>query len=366
MRRRTVRHCATDEPAAAIMQCVRVQTGPERPSAGRLPILRRAANLPPMSRIVFFGQAPFGKAVLEGLVERGHDISAVCVPPDRPGAALDPVKEFAVDRGLRVIQRRSYKGEEPAAEVAAEQADLGILAFVTQIIPLAIVDAPRFGSICFHPSLLPAYRGGSAIPWQLIRGEATGGVTLFRPDAGIDTGPIYVQREVEIGTDESAGSFYYKKIFDLGVEATLETAEGVLSGTIEGRVQDEGGATYDPLLRDEHAGIDWARPAAELHDLVRGCDPSPGAHCLLATSEATEPKSVRLYGSRRAALTTAAEPGTVLSLSETGIEIATGEGSLRFVKLKGAGAKVAATEGAAELGVSVGDRLLSAGEAAPV
>ncbi len=304
-----------------------------------------------MAKILLFGQAPFGKSVLDGLLDNGHEITAVCMPAAREGGRPDPLAERAAEAGLRLVRRKSYKTDEAFREVDPEAADVGVLAFVTQIIPLGILDGPRLASVCFHPSLLPAYRGGTALAWQLINGETRGGVTLFRPDDGIDAGPIYLQRELEIGPDESAGSYYYAGVFDVGVAATVEAVEMVLAGTAEPAVQDESKATHDPLCRDEHAGIDWNRPVATLHNLVRGCDPSPGAHARHGD------ETVRFYGSRRAATDTGAQPGTVVGLSEEGIEIAAADGTLRFAKMAAAGKKAPAHEAAATIGLREGDRL---------
>jgi methionyl-tRNA formyltransferase len=248
------------------------------------------------------------------------------------------------------VARKSFKGADAYEEVRPQEADLGVLAYVTQIIPLAMVDAPRFGSVCFHPSLLPRYRGGSAIPWQLINGETIGGVTLFRPDEGIDSGPIYLRRELEIGPDESAGSYYYGTVFEAGVDATLECVERVLDGTVEVLVQDESQATYDPLCRDEHAAIDWTRTARELHNLIRGCDPSPGAHATYAGVR------LRVYGSRRGAATDA-EPGTVLAVGEEGVEIAAGDASVIVAKMAFDAGKKPAAQAAREADLQVGARL---------
>ncbi len=304
-----------------------------------------------MGKILLFGQAKFGERVFAGLRERGHEILAVAVPPPRAGRPPDPLEQAAREAGVPVISRRSYKDEEVVRLLEPERADLGVLAYVTQIIPRRILDAPKFASVCFHPSLLPAYRGGSAINWQIIRGETRGGVTLFRPDDGIDSGPIYLQRELEIGPDDSAGSYYYGKVFDVGVEATLEAVELILSGRAEAVPQDETRATYDPLCRDEHAAIDWRRPTKEVHDLIRGCDPSPGAHCLW------QGQRLRFYGSRRAADRPAASPGTVLGISEEGIEVATGDGSVRLAKMRAEGAKLPAAEAARSLGIEPGSVL---------
>jgi methionyl-tRNA formyltransferase len=173
---------------------------------------------------------------------------------------------------------------------------------------------------------------------------------LFRPDEGIDAGPIYVSHELEIGPNESAGSYYYGTVFDAGVAATLEAVELVLAGSSTGEVQDESQATYDPLCRDEHAEIDWSRTAGELHNLIRGCDPSPGAH---TTSKG---RRVRLYGSRRGE-TTDAEPGSILAIGDDGVEIATADAAVIVAKMDVGAGKTTSAEAAAEAGLRVGDRL---------
>ncbi|MFN2377322.1 MAG: methionyl-tRNA formyltransferase [Candidatus Binatia bacterium] len=304
-----------------------------------------------MARILLFGQAQFGQKVFEELLGRGHEVTAVCPPPDTEGRPVDPLKAAALERGVRVVQRRSYRSKEAEAEVDAASADLGVLAYVTQIVPSAILDAPRAGSICFHPSLLPAYRGGSAINWQLIDGCALGGVTLFRPDDGIDEGPVYLQKEILIGEDDTAGSFYYGKVFEVGVVATVECAGMVLEGRARGVVQDEPLATYEPLCREEHACVDWARPVGQVHNLIRGCDPSPGAHARFGDAV------VKLYGSHIVSRRDKAAPGTVVALSEAGVEVAAAGGSVLLAKLGVGGRKLAAAEAAAALGLSTGDRL---------
>jgi methionyl-tRNA formyltransferase len=321
-------------------------------AAGAAACLHRAAGpRSAMARILLFGQAQFGQKVFEEFVARGHEVTAACPPPDVAGRPDDPLKAAAQARGVRVVQRKSWRGADAAAEVDAASADLGVLAYVTQIIPSAVLDAPRCGSICFHPSLLPAYRGGSAINWQIIEGLATGGVTLFRPDDGIDEGPVLLQKELAIGPDDTAGSFYYGKVFDAGVAATVECAELVLSGRAVPRPQDEALATYEPLCRDEHAAVEWARPVAQVHDLVRGCDPSPGAHARFGDHV------VRLYGSRIASRRDRSAPGTVIAFHETGVEIAAAGGSILVAKLGVGGKKLGAAEAAASLGLEAGARL---------
>src|SRR5262249_15602018 len=146
------------------------------------------------------------------------------------------------------------------------------------IVPEALLQLPRHTAICFHPSLLPRYRGGSAIPWQLIRGETRSGVTVFWPDAGIDTGPVLLQREAAVDPDQPAASMSSTKLSPRGVQTVLDSVQLIAEGRAPREPQDETCASYDPLLTDAHAAIDWKRPAAEVHNLIRGCDPQPGAH----------------------------------------------------------------------------------------
>src|SRR5207244_12670151 len=150
-------------------------------------------------------------------------------PPDG-GPRPDPVKAAALARGTAVHQFRSLKSPEARRAFEDARADLAVLAYVTQIVPEPLLAIPRLTSICFHPSLLPRYRGGSAIPWQLIRGETRTGVTVFWPDAGIDTGPILLQREAAVDPDATAGTLYYRTLFPLGVEPVLDAVALVRSG----------------------------------------------------------------------------------------------------------------------------------------
>lgn len=301
-------------------------------------------------RIVLIGQAAFAEKVLLGLLERGHDVAAVYCPPDS-GAKADPLKTAAVAAGIPCHQPPSYKPDAVRAEIAALVPELVVLAYVTLIVPEAVIAIPTKGTICFHPSLLPRRRGGSAVNWTLIEGDAKAGVSVFWTDAGIDTGPIILQREVEIGPDDSAGSLYYSKIFPAGVDVVLESVTLIDHGKAPRLVQDESRASYEPLCRDAHAAIDWTKPTQKVHDLIRGCDPQPGAYA------AAGEKRVRFYESRRAEGKGA--PGTVLAIGTDGITIATGDGAVRAGKARidGTKDKLAAADVASALGLSVGKRL---------
>ena len=301
-------------------------------------------------RVILIGQAAFAEKVLDGLGERGHDVAAIYCPPDAPGARPDPVKVRGQALGIPVRQHGKLKGADVQAEFSALAAELGVMAYVTQIVPLPLIETPRLGSICFHPSLLPRYRGGSAIPWQIIRGETRTGVTLFWADAGIDTGPILLQREAEIRPDDTGASLYYDTLFPLGVTAVLDSVDLIAAGKAPRIVQDESLATYDPLCRDEHARIDWSRPVAEVYNLIRGCDPQPGAYV------ERDGEKLRCYDARRADVANLA-PGTIGEIGAEGIVVGASGGAIRIGRLRRGDKKLAAAEVAKAIGLERGSRL---------
>lgn len=305
-------------------------------------------------RIAFFGQAPFGRDVLVRLLEAGHEVAAVYAPP--PRSRPDPLAEEAEARGLLLRRPRAMrrKSGEPLAERVEAHcklgADLNVLAFVTMILPEEVVTAPRHGSLCFHPSLLPKYRGGNALAWQILEGETESGVTVFRPDAGVDTGPIVVQKGgARIEPHHTAASLYFEKLYALGVEALVEAVDLVDRGEATFTPQDESQASFQGLVDDSVARLDWTRPAEVLDRVVRGCDPSPGAWATLRGER------VRFYDGRLAEDGPAAEPGTVVALEEGGAALLAAEGgALRVGRVRREqGGKVPA----AEAGLAVGDRL---------
>ena len=304
-------------------------------------------------RIACFGQAPFGRDVLVRLLDAGHEVVGVYAPP--AGAKPDPLAAEAEKRGLRLLRpatlrRKGAAIPERVAEHSALAADLNVLAFVTLILPAEIVEAPRHGSLCFHPSLLPKYRGGNALAWQILLGEVETGVTVFRPDAGVDTGPIVVQRGgVAIEPHHTAASLYFEKLYALGVEAMVEAVDLVASGRAREAKQDESRASFQGLVTDEVARLDWSKSAAELDRWIRGCDPNPGAHARWRG------ETVRLFGGRLASREeSGAAPGTVLAVARDALRIAARGGAIEAAKLRvGSGAKVAASEA----GIAPGERL---------
>ena len=307
-----------------------------------------------MVRIIVIGQAAFGAGVLEGLLAKGEEIVAVYAPPDPPGGASDALKSTALDHEIPVLQPQTFKDDRVFAEYCNLKPDLTILAFVTRITPVRYLERPTHGSICFHPSLLPRHRGASAVNWALIMGDTKTGLSIFWPDAGIDTGPILLQREIEIGPDDTAGTLYFSHLFPLGVEALLESVELIKKGRAPRIAQNDDGATYEPPCDDRVAGIDWDKPAREIYNLVRGCDPQPGAYAFW------EKEKIRLYAASLLSEDSNEKPGTIVQVDAEGIQVAVKGGKLKVGKVRsGSTGKVTAAEYVPECGLKVGDRLVS-------
>jgi methionyl-tRNA formyltransferase len=303
-------------------------------------------------RIILIGQAAFGAKVLESLLERNENVVAVYAPPDRPGGRTDPLKDAAVSKNIDVFQPQTYKNDAVFAEYTDLNPDLTVMAFVTDIIPERFFDVPAHGTINYHPALLPRHRGASAINWAVIMGDTKTGLSIFWPDGGIDTGPILLQKEIDVGPEDTTGSLYFNHLFPMGVEAMLESIDFIKAGQAPKIPQDEAGATYEPPCDDKVAGIDFSKPAQEVYNLVRGCDPQPGAFALF------KGEKVRFYGAKLTEEVTAKAPGTILAIADKGIQVAVAGGRLAVGKVRTVkGGKVAATEFANEQGLNVGDML---------
>ena len=301
-------------------------------------------------RLVVHGQQAFGKAVLERLLEGEDEVVGVFCAPDREGRPTDPLKELALERGLPVHQPSSWKTDEALEMMRSFDPDLCVMAYVTLLVPQQVLDAPGLGTIQYHPSLLPKHRGPSSINWPIIQGETETGLTIFWPDEALDEGPILLQKEVEIGPDDTLGSLYFNHLFPMGVDAMLEAVDLVREGKAPRIAQDESQATYESWCRKADAEIDWSKPAAEVYNLIRGTDPQPGAWTVIGGNE------VQIYDAARGDRSGAS--GTVLAVTEHGFEIAAADGSVlvQRVRPKG-GKKMDAAEFAREAGLKEGGRL---------
>ncbi len=228
-------------------------------------------------RIAIVGQQDFGKAVLEAFLARGDEVAGVFCAPEKPGARPDALKTTAQEKGVQVFQFPSLKADDAKNALKKLDAELGIMAFVLQFAPQDFVNIPKHGTIQYHPSLLPKYRGPSSINWPIIRGDAKTGLSIFRPTDGLDEGPVVLQKETPIAPDDTLGTVYFDRLFPMGVAAMLEAADLVLAGKHRERVQDESQASYEGWCREAEARIHWANHVDFLYNVIRGCNPAPGA-----------------------------------------------------------------------------------------
>ncbi len=306
-------------------------------------------------RLIVMGSQAFGQAALEKILETGEDeVVAVYCAPDKEGRPVDPLKEAALKAGLPVHQPASFKDPAVVEQLKSHEADLMIMAYVIIFVPEAARDAPRMGSICFHPSLLPKHRGPSSINWPIIWGATETGYSWFYPTDGLDEGDILLQRKVEIGPDDTLGDVYFKKIFPQAIDSTLEVIELFRSGNPPRMPQDEAEATYESWCKKADAKIDWARPAAEVYNLIRGCNPQPGAWTTFQGPDGAS--EIQVYDARRAE--GEGTPGDVVNVSEDGVTVQSSGGRivLKRVRPQGAG-KIQAAEWAAEAGIQPGAKL---------
>ncbi|MEO8098938.1 MAG: methionyl-tRNA formyltransferase [Acidobacteriota bacterium] len=228
-------------------------------------------------KIAIIGQQDFGKAVLEAFLHRGDEVVAVFCAPEKEGARPDSLRVAAQEKGLKVHQFKSLRDKEAALAIEAANADIGIMAFVLQFAPQEFVSVPKHGTIQYHPSLLPKYRGPSSINWPIIKGETETGLTIFRPSDGLDEGVVVLQKTTPLSPDDTLGSVYFDRLFPMGVAAMLEAADLVVAGKHSETIQDESHASYEGWCKAGEARIDWSKPVDHVYNLIRGCNPAPGA-----------------------------------------------------------------------------------------
>jgi methionyl-tRNA formyltransferase len=304
-------------------------------------------------RLAVIGQSAFGKAVVEATTDAGKDqIAGVFPPPQKPGAAEDPIVEAARSRDVPVLMPGRYRSEAAIKTFKSIEPELCVMAYVTDIVPEEILFYPKLGTIQYHPSLLPRHRGPSSINWPIIQGETETGLTIFWPDRGLDTGPILLQKRAPIGPDDTVASLYFNHLFPEGVEAILESLDLVRSGTAPRVPQDESLATYEGWCKSEDAKIDWSRPVDQVYNLIRGCNPQPGAH------STHNGRQIRVFDSEKRTSAGGAVPGTVIESTGKGFEVACTGGSILVKRVQPPESrKVPAPEYATASGLKAGDRL---------
>ena len=272
-------------------------------------------------------QQAFGRACLEEVMKRGNDeVVAVYCAPDKENRPIDPIKEFALEQALPVVQPRNFKDKDVLDEMRSYNSDLCVMAYVTLFVPEAAREIPKQGSICFHPSLLPKHRGPSSINWAIISGATKTGLTIFWPSDGLDEGDILLQREVDIDQDDTLGIVYFQKIFPLGIEAVLESIDLVRGGSPPRIKQDESKATYESWCKHDDAKIDWTRSAKEVYNLIRGTNPQPGAWTTY------NGEVLKIFDCSMSEVS--GSPGEVKEISEDGIKVGLIGGSILVKRVK--------------------------------
>ncbi len=302
-------------------------------------------------RIVCIGQAAFGEKVLQKLTERGEEVVAVYTPQDIAGKR-NPLKELAIQISIPVFQPRSMQVPEIYEEYTRLKPDLNVMAFVTSILPDSILNYPKMGTIQYHPSLLPKHRGGSAINWAIINGETKTGISVFWPDRGVDTGPILLQKEVEISPDDTVGSLYFEKLFPLGIEALVEGIELIKKGIAPRIPQNESQATYEGLCTEKDAIINWSAPIDRVYNLIRGTNPQPGATTYF------HGKTLKIFDAKPIYDIVGGLPGQIVNSSADGVVVSLKRGAILVQKVQmNKSSKIEAAEFAKQARLEIGDRL---------
>jgi methionyl-tRNA formyltransferase len=301
-------------------------------------------------RIAIVGQKDFGKAALEAFVKRGDSVPGVFCAPEKPGEAADPLRLAAEQLGIPVFALPSLRVEEARQTLRGLNVDIAVLAFVLQFVPQDFATLPRHGTIQFHPSLLPRYRGPSSINWPIILGDTGTGLSIFRPVDGLDEGPVILQKQTPIGPDDTVGQVYFGRLFPMGVAALLEAADLLVSGQAMSEPQDESKASYEGWCREPEAHINWHSHIDHTYNLIRGCDPAPGAWTWF------NGKKLQLFECRKHSARTFSEVkgkiGAVTAIGEKSINISAQGGQIEVFRLRyDGGKKLPASQFCSEAGL---------------
>jgi methionyl-tRNA formyltransferase len=301
-------------------------------------------------RIVLIGQAAFGEKVFEALLGAGEEVVAVYTPPDVSPGKSNTLVALAESQGIPTRQPAKMRALDVVEDYRRFKADLNVMAFVTDIVPSTIIEFPSLGTIQYHPSLLPRHRGASAINWAIINGETKTGLSIFWPDQGLDTGPILMQKEVAIEPDDTLGTVYFGRLFPLGVEALLESVRLIKEGTAPKLPQDLTQGEYEPVCKEMK--IDWMYPVGIVYNIIRGCNPSPGAATIYKGQE------IKIFDCEKRPDSGRQAPGTVMQIAGEGFLVAANGGSLFIKRVQPVGAgKMNVEEFTTTSGLRVGDKL---------
>lgn len=282
-------------------------------------------------RIVFMGTPEFAVPSLQILLDNGYEIPAVVTAPDKPGGRLgmqqSAVKQFALERGLKVLQPEKLKDAAFLESFRALQADL-LVVVAFRMLPEVVWSLPPLGSVNLHGSLLPKYRGAAPINWAVIQGEKETGLTTFFLKKQIDTGDILFQESLPIGPDETAGELH-DRMMRLGAELVLKTVRAIELGTAQAQPQTDALATLAPKIFPEDCRIDFDRPVAQVHNFIRGLSPYPGAWTML------DGKMLKILRARPVETgPTATPPGQFFSDGKHWLRIRAADGLLEVLELQ--------------------------------
>ncbi|MBI5586887.1 MAG: methionyl-tRNA formyltransferase [Deltaproteobacteria bacterium] len=284
------------------------------------------------SKIIFMGTPQFAVPSLEALAEAGHRVIAVVTQPDKPqgrgmSSLPSPVKKAALGRGIPVFEPLKLKDESFIKELTGLGADFFVVVAYGKILPRPVLDIPPKGCVNLHASLLPKYRGAAPINRAIVNGEKETGVSTMLMDAGMDTGPVLLEKRVAIRADDTAEDLA-KRLSIEGAALLVETIELFSEGRIRPREQDGSNATYAPILKKEDGAIDWRKTAVGIKDLMRGLYPWPGAYTRW------KGYTIKVLSGRAVDCPADKPPGTVVGVSKEGIRVATGEGVFEITELQ--------------------------------
>ncbi|CUH94213.1 Methionyl-tRNA formyltransferase [Propionispora sp. 2/2-37] len=307
-------------------------------------------------RIVFMGTPEFAVPCLERLISDGYEIAAVVTQPDRPkgrGQKLtaSPVKETALQHKLTVMQPERIKSPAAVAALIDLCPDIIVVVAFGQLLSPEILTIPPLGCINVHASLLPQYRGAAPIHWAVIKGEAISGVTTMYMDKGMDTGDMLLKSEIQIHPEDTTGDLH-DRLKVVGADILSHSLELLAAGNAPRTPQDHHAATYAPLLTRELEHIDWTKPAKSIHDLVRGLNPWPGAFSYHNN------KIIKIWKTKVLSDAITGQPGTIREITEDGIVIETGKGTLGIYELQPESKRrMKSREYVTGYSVSIGERL---------
>ncbi|WP_109428459.1 methionyl-tRNA formyltransferase [Aggregatibacter kilianii] len=291
--------------------------------------------------IIFAGTPDFAAQHLQALIDSPHNVIAVYTQPDKPAGRgkklqASPVKQLAEQHQILVYQPKSLRKPETQAELTALQADVMVVVAYGLILPQAVLDAPTYGCLNVHGSLLPRWRGAAPIQRAIWAGDKQTGVTIMQMDAGLDTGDMLHKVFCDIDLQDTSADLYHK-LAEIAPNALIEVLNHLTDGTFIAEPQDDTQSNYAEKLSKEEAKLDWQLSAAQLERNIRAFNPWPMAYLQL-TDEQGNPQTLKVY--QATVLPSVSQtPGTIISADKNGIQIATADGVLNLLQLQPAGKK---------------------------